>query len=199
MKAYAENIDSNYFNISIDGFSLIGEDISPNESFNRRETSRKNIIGGTQSVVRTNYIHKDFNFTAHLRIDPLYPDIYDETLQLWQSKTVEVISKELGGKFNAECIVKRKHDSPSYLTLDIQLIEIPEATSNIPNDTFAVPTDKITKSSTKDKNKNKKGKDKNKNKKGSKKHTKKTTKKSGKNSKKKNSKKKGSKITKVNK
>ena len=145
MEMYSEQIDSNHFNISIDGLQLIGEDISPNESFNRRETSRKNIIGGTQSVIRTNYIHRDFSFTSHLRVDPLYPDIYDTTFQLWQSKAVEVISKELGGKFNAECIVKKKHETPSYLTIEVQLIEIPSETSLIPDDVVKVPTDKITK------------------------------------------------------
>lgn len=196
MRAYAKDIDSKYFNVSIDGFSLIGEDISPNESFNRRETSRKNIIGGTQSVVRTNYIHRDFSFVSHLRTDPLYPDIYDETFRLWQSKPVEVISKELGGKFNAECIVKRKHETPSYLTIEVQLIEIPDATSLIPDDAFIVPTDKVTKTSSKDTKKDTKKT----NKKTDKKNTKKTTKKSGKDSKKKkNTKQKGSKITKVNK
>lgn len=196
MSAYAKDIDSKYFNVSIDGFSLIGEDISPNESFNRRETSRKSIIGGTQSVVRTNYIHRDFSFVSHLRIDPLYPDIYDETFQVWQSKPVEVISKELGGKFNAECIVKRKHETPSYLTIEVQLIEIPDATSLIPDDSFVVPTDKVTKTSTKNTKKDTKKT----NKKTDKKNTKKTTKKSGKDSKKKkNKKQKGSNITKVNK
>lgn len=190
MKMYSEKINANHFNISIDGLQLIGEDISPNESFNRRETSRKHIIGGTQSVIRTNYIHRDFSFTCHLRIDPLYPDIYDSTFKLWQSKPVEVISKELGGKFNAECIVKKKHETPAYLTVEVQLIEIPGETSLIPNDAVKVPTDKITKSSTKDKNKD------------SKKDTKKTTKNTKKTTKKgkgKTNTKKGNKITKVKK
>lgn len=191
MEMYSEKINANQFNISIDGLQLIGEEISPNESFNRRETSRKHIIGGTQSVIRTNYIHRDFSFTCHLRIDPLYPDIYDSTFQLWQSKPVEVISKELGGKFNAECVIKKKHETPAYLTIEVQLIEIPE-TSLIPNDSVKVPTDKITKTSTKNKNKGSTNKN-------TKKDTKKTTKKTTKKGNSKKGSKKGNKITKVKK
>lgn len=167
MEMYNEKVDSNHFNVSIDGLQLVGEEITPNESFNRRETSRKNIIGGTQSVIRTGYIQRDFTFKSHLRVDPDYPDVYDSTFKLWQSKPVEVISKEMGGKFNAECIVKKLHETPAYLTIEVQLIEIPDETSLIPNDVVKTPTDKITKTSTKDKNKDKKDK----------KSTKKTTKK----------------------
>ena len=144
MQMYDDRIDSKLFNICIDGFPLIGEELSPNESFNRRETSRKNIIGGTQTVMRTSYVHRDFSFVAHVRTDPEYPDVYDETFKLWQSKEVEVISKEMGGKFGAECIVKKKHETPNFLTLEIQLIEIPGSTSLIPDDEFIVPTDKVT-------------------------------------------------------
>ena len=153
MDMYSDSIDSKFFNVSIDGLSLIAEDLSPNESYNRRETARHNIIGGTQAVIRTTYVHRDFSFTSHVRVDPLYPDVYDETFKLWQSKPVEVISKEMGGKFNAACIIKKTHETPSYLKLDIQLSEIPDETSLIPNDTISVPTDKVTKSDKKDKKK----------------------------------------------
>lgn len=171
MKMYRKDIDSNLFNVSIDGYDLIAEDFSPSESFNRRDTSRHNIIGGTQTVMRTTYIPRDISFVAHVLIDPLFPDVYDDILKVWMSKPVEVISKELGGKFKAECIVKKTHEKPNYLKLDIQLIEIP-GKSLIPNDEFKVPSAKITvKSEKNDKNKNKnKDKDKNKGK-----NTRKTT------------------------
>lgn len=181
MNMYSDAIDSKLFNVSIEGFPLIAEELSPNESFNRRETARHNIIGGTQSVVRTTYVPRDFSFVAHVRVDPLYPDVYDDTFELWQSKPVEVVSKEMGGKFNAECIIKKIHGTPAYLKLEIQLKEIPDAVSLIPNDIVKVPTDKITKTSTK-KNKPKTS-------------SKKTTKKSNTKTKKK----KGNNITKVNK
>lgn len=183
MNMYSSTVDPKMFNITIDGFPLIVEDPSPNESFNRRETSRHNIIGGTQWVARTTYVPIDFTFTTHVRVDPLYPDIYDSTFQLWMSKTVEVVSRELGGvgKFNAECKVKKTHSSPSFLTLEIQLIEIPGDKSNIPNDEFIVPTDQITTTTVSKSDKTKKN---------SKKDTKKNKKtKKGKNGKK------GSKIT----
>lgn len=167
---YSSNIDSNLFDLTIDGFPLIIEEPSPDESFNRRETARHNIIGGTQWVAKTTYVPVDVSFTTHVRIDPLYPDIYDSTFRLWMSKPVEVISKEFGGKFKAECIVKKTHESPSFLTLEIHLIEIPDKT-RIPNDEFVVPTDVITtevKSTGKNDKKNNK-KDSKKNKKNNKK------------------------------
>lgn len=185
MQAYDSKIDPKYFNVTIDGFPLIAYDHQPSESYNRRETSRKNIIGGTQDVIRTNYVPIDVTFSAKLRIDPLYPDVYDSTLQLWMSKAVEVESREFGGKFKAECIVKRTHETPGYLVLEIQLIEIPTENSRIPGDTFKVPTDKITKTTVTSKGK----KDKK-----NKKNTKKTTKKTNKNKK---GKSKGGKITKT--
>ncbi|MBR0369159.1 MAG: hypothetical protein IJH63_00380 [Methanobrevibacter sp.] len=158
-----DNLDSKLFNISIDGLDLIGESFSPSESYNRRELSRHTIIGGTQKVIRTTYVQRDFTFNTHVRIDPLYPDIYDSTFRLWMSKPVEVVSKELGGKFNAECTVKKTHENPSSLSLEIHLIEIPDENSLIPNDNFIVPYDKIlpkvkvtTKDSSKSKDKSKK-------------------------------------------
>lgn len=191
MQMYSPKIDSKYFNVTIDGLDLIGRDFSPSESFNRRETSRHAIIGGTQNVMRTTYVPRDFTFTCKLQIDPLYPDIYDSTFELWMSKPVEVISRELGGGlFKAECKVKRIHETPAYITVEIQLIEIPEVKSNIPNDDFKVLTDKVTTSNTK------KGKGKGTSKKGSNKSSKKTTKKTKKSTSK-NKKKKGSKITKT--
>jgi len=183
MAMYDSTINPDEFNITIDGFPLIVEnDPSPNESFNRRETARHDIIGGTQWVARTTYVPIDVTFNTHVRIDPYYPDIYDSTFKLWMSKPVEVISREFGGKFMAECVVKKTHSSPAFLTLEIHLTEIPGSKSNIPGDEFVVPTDKITTNiSTTGKGNSKKSK--------------KTTKKNK--TKKKKSKKKGSKITKT--
>ncbi len=186
MAAYDNKINSKFFNVTIDGFPLIGYDHSPSESYNRRETSRKNIIGGTQDVMRTSYVPVDITFKAKFRIDPLYPDVYDSTFRLWMSKSVEVESREFGGKFKAECIVKRTHETPSYLTLEIQLIEIPD-TSRIPGDDYIVATDQITKTVITSKGKTSR--------KNSRKNSKKTSKKSKNKKNKKN--KKGGKITKT--
>ena len=181
---YHDHIKSSDYNLSIDGLDIIVEEITPNESFNRRETSRKSIIGGTQTVIRTNYLPRDYNVVCHFLIDPLYPDVYDNIFREWQSKPVEVISKDMGGKFNAECMLKKSpSDSPNYLRVEIQLVEIPSDKSLIPNDAVKIPTgSKIKVTSTRKTNK-------------------KSNKKSNKNSNKKNknNKKKGGKVTKTNK
>ncbi len=148
MEMYREKIDNDFFNISIDGLDLIAEDIIVNESFNRRETIRKNIIGGTQHVIRGGYLPRDFTIHTHVLVDPLFPDVYDSTFQEWHSKPVEVISRELGGKFDAEVIVKRTHDAPNYLKLDIHIVEIPSSTSNIPNDSMKVKSDELKETTT---------------------------------------------------
>ena len=157
---YDSKVNKDYYNVSIEGYDMIAETITANESYNRRETGRKNIIGGTQAVIRTNYIHRDYSFTTHLLIDPLYPDVYDDIFKEWMSKPVEVISKHMGGKFNAEVIVKKLNDkvSPNYLSIEIQVLEIPDVESLIPNDKFKSPANKkskVTVKSTKGKNKNK--------------------------------------------
>lgn len=180
---YSDKVDTDYFNLSVDGYDIIAEDINPNESYNRRETVRKNIIGGTQQVIRGGYIHRDWTITTHFLIDPLFPDVYDDIIREWQSKPVEVISKELGGKFNAEIIIKKHHESPNYLKIEMQIIEIPTNETLIPNDSMKIPTDElVTVSSSKDTNNNKK--------------TTKTTKTSNKTNTKKN---KGSNVTKTKK
>lgn len=142
MARYSKNVKETDYNLSIDGIDIIVEEYTPNESFNRRETSRKAIIGGTQQVIRTNYLPRDYSVTTHFIIDPSYPDVYNKMFREWQSKPVEVISRLMGGKFNAECIVKTTQDSPNYLKVEIQLVEIPEK-SLIPNDELQIPTDKI--------------------------------------------------------
>lgn len=184
MDMYDSTINPDTFNITIDGFPLIVEvDPSPSESYNRRETARHNIIGGTQWVARTTYVPIDVTFTTHVRVDPYYPNIYDPTFKLWMSKPVEVMSKEFG-EFKAECKVKKTHSSPAFLTLEIQLIEIPGTKSKIPGDEFVVPDDVIstTKITSKSTRKGKTGK-----------NGKKSSKKNKKD--KKNKKNKGSKIT----
>lgn len=188
---YHNHVATTDYNLSIDGLDIVAETITPSESFNRRETSRKSIIGGTQTVIRTNYIVRDFNVTCHFMIDPLYPDIYDNIFREWQSKPVEVICKEMGGKFNAECIIKKSVDkSPNFLKVEIHLVEIP-SDSLIPNDTFKLPSNDSGVTFIKSSKKQSKKSSKTTNKK-----SKKSKKSNSKNSKKKQ---KGSKITKTKK
>ena len=143
MAMYNNYVNDDDYNVTINGVDLIMEEFTPNENFNRRELSRKNIIGGTQTVVKGNYIVRDFNFTTHFIIDPNYPDAYDDMFREWLSKPVEVISRWMGGKFDAEINIKKYIDSPNYLRLEIQLTEVPEPESLIPNEDFEVPSDVI--------------------------------------------------------
>ncbi len=140
---YTSKADSFFFNVSLDGYDMIMEDCTANSPYNRRETVRHTIIGGTQKVMRGGYVVRDYTFTTHILIDPDFPNVYDDIFREWQSKPVEVISKYMGGKFNAEVIIKKHpNDSPNYLTLEIQVIEIPDK-SLIPNDEVELPVDKI--------------------------------------------------------
>lgn len=183
-----ENTDD--FNITLDGYQMIMEECTPNEAFNRRETIRHNIIGGTQTVMRGNYLPRDYTFTTHFLVDPNHPDVYDSIIREWQSRPVTVVSKYMGGKFDAEVIIKKSPcTSPNYLAMEIQVIEIPGSKSLIPNDDFIIPGDKVVPISVSSAKKSKKT--------SSKKSSSKTVKKNS--SKKSSSKKKGGKITKTNK
>lgn len=131
------------FNIEIDGIPMFAEDVSSEESYNRRETNRVNILGGTQFVQRTNYIVRKFSFTTHLTCTPDRPDMYDKILADLCSKPCEVISPDMGGMFDAEIQIKKDHTGPRTLTLNITVTEIPKVESNIPNDSFTIPEDKL--------------------------------------------------------
>lgn len=187
-----ENIDNKHFNVSLDGYDMIMEELTPNESFNRRETIRHNILGGTQSVMRGNYLPRDYTFTTHLIIDADNPDVYDSVLREWQSKPVEVSSKFMGGKFKAEIIIKKSPTGmPNFLGLEVQVIEIPESKSLIPNESIVIPKKpkkNVTITSTKNKS-SKSSKKSNSKKSNSKKSSKKNNKKGSKITKTKNSKK----------
>ena len=138
---YDARIDNVNYNITIGGVDLIMEEPTVNEAYNRRDTSRHSIIGGTQHVIRTEYKVRDYSFKTHLRIDPLYPDIYNDMFKEWMSKSTEVISAYMGGKFDAEIIVKPVPKG-NYLEVDIQVIEIPTSVSTINHESIDAPSDK---------------------------------------------------------
>lgn len=142
MQLYDNKFNDN-FNMEIDGVTLFAESVSPEESYNRRETNTINILGGTQYTQRTTYVARKFSFTTHLIVEPDRPDIYDDLFREWMSKPCEVISPDLGGMFNASIIVKTEHTGPRTLTVTITVTEIPEETSNIPDDSFTIPEDKL--------------------------------------------------------
>ena len=162
--------------IEIMGIKFYAENITGDEPFNRRERNFTPIAGGTEEVTRGKYIHREYSFTTTVFFPSGRPDAYDDVFQEMMSKPVEVIGREFGN-FMAECVVKKIHSSPAFLTLEIQLTEIPGDKSNIPGDEFKAPTDVISTTTIKSKSTSK--------------NSKKTTKKTNK----KNNKKKGSKIT----
>ena len=142
-KLYEDKHDN--FNMQIEGYDIFAEEVTSDESFNRRETNRQYIMGGTQYVMRTNYIPRSYSFKTHLFIEPHRPDAYDSLFRDWCSRPVEIISPELGGKFKAELTIKREHRTPRMIEVTFQAVEVPERQSNIEDDFFLVPEDKITK------------------------------------------------------
>lgn len=141
MDKYSKSVDTSNYNITINGVDFIMEDPSPNQAYNTRELSRHDIIGGTQHTIRTTYKVRDFTFRLHLRIDPLHPDIYNSMFIGWINEPCEIICAYMGGKFNAEVSVKPVPVG-NYLEVDVQVIEIPETKSTIPNDSLDTPADK---------------------------------------------------------
>lgn len=143
-------IDKNYtnpnrtdVNMEIDGYKIFAEDVTSEESFNRRETNRQKIMGGTEFVSRTNYIPRYYEFTTHLFCPKDRPDAYDSLFRDWSSRPVQIVSPDLGGYFWAELHVQRHRVSPMMLEVNFTATEIPDTKTNIPGDSFTMPSDNI--------------------------------------------------------
>lgn len=130
-------------NIEIMGYPFFAESVSPNEAFRRREYNFNNLVGGTMKVSPGAYVPLDFSITTHVPVDPDRPDIHNSIFQEMMSQPVEVISPELGGRFNAIVIIKPSHDKLDYLKLDIGIREVPDAESLIPGEEFTVPASRV--------------------------------------------------------
>lgn len=131
--------------VEIDGYPFWAQEITANEAYNRRETNRQSILGGTEHVSRTSYVVRDYSFSTYVHIPEGSPDVYDDIFREMVSKPCEVVSPYMGGMFNAEVIIERtaEESSPEDLLLEIQVIEIPGSESNIPDDVVTVPEDKL--------------------------------------------------------
>lgn len=131
--------------VEIDGYPFYAEEITSNEPYNRRETNRQSILGGTEFVTRGKYIVRDFSFSTHIHIPEGRPDRFDDVFREMVRKPCEVISPYMGGKFNAEVIIEvnAEESSPEDLKLDIQVIEIPDVISNIPGEEQFIPADEL--------------------------------------------------------
>ena len=87
--------------IEIDGYPFYPEEITPQESYNRRELNRQSILGGTEKVTRGKYVVREFSFTTTIYIPDGHPETYDTIFQNMVSKPCEVISPYMGGRFDA--------------------------------------------------------------------------------------------------
>lgn len=135
-------------NVEINGYPFYAQEITPNESFNRRELNRHSLLSGTEKVTRGKYIVRDFTFTTYIHIPDGKPDSYDKIFKSMMNESATVISPYMGGSFKAEVIIKKiaEESSPLDLKLEIQVIEIPSK-SLISGDSFKVPaTKKVTNS-----------------------------------------------------
>lgn len=133
------NIPTEGSNLEIMGFPFFIENVSPGEAFRRREYNFNGIVGGTQKVTPGAYVGLDFSITTHVPIDPDRPDEHNSIFQEMMSKQVEVISPELGGRFNAIVVIKPEHDKLDHLKLTINIKEVPDSQSLIPGEEFTVP------------------------------------------------------------
>ena len=130
-------------NIEIDGYPFYAENISANEPYNRRETNRQPIIGGTEHVSRGKYVVRDYSFSTTIFVPDDRPDVHDNIFREMVSKQCEVISPSMGGKFMAEIKIEKDFEeaSPNHIKYDFQVIEVPGTESLIPGDTFIIPED----------------------------------------------------------
>ena len=136
------NIPTDGCNIEIMGFPFFAESISVNEAFRRREANFNNIVGGTMKVTQGAYVGLDFTVTTHVTIDPERPDEHNTVFQEMMSKPVEVISPEIGGRFNAIVVIKPERKALDWLELSISIKEVPDTASLIPGEEFIIPKTK---------------------------------------------------------
>ena len=124
-------------NIEIDEFPFYAEEITSTEPYNRRDLKRTKIKNGTEFVSSGDYIPREYSFKTSVEIPLERPDVHDEIFIEIMNHPAEVISPEMGGRFKAQVTIKKTHNgsTPTMLDLDITIKEIPERTSNIPDDT----------------------------------------------------------------
>ena len=140
------NVPTDGCNLEIMGYPFFAEEVSPNEAFRRREFNFNSLVGGTQKVTKGAYIGLDFSVVTHVFIDPDRPDEHNAIFQEMMSKPVEVVSPDLGGRFNAVVVIKPEREGVNTLKLTISVKEIPDKNSAIPGEEFTVPATKQVKS-----------------------------------------------------
>ena len=137
------NVPTDGCNMEIMGYPFFAENVSPNEAYRRREFNFNKVVGGTAKVNKGAYVGLDFNVTTHVWVDPDRPDEWNSIFQEMMSKPVEVISPELGGRFNAIVVIKPEHEKLDALKLTISIKEVPDSQSLIPGEEFTIPASRI--------------------------------------------------------
>ncbi len=119
-------------NVEINGFLFYAHEITPTESYSRREFNRTNILGGSTFVSKGAYVPKEFTFSADVDINPLKPDIYDKAFSYINNNPCTVTSRYMG-MFTAEVKISKTHNksSPANISLSISVKEIPETTVEV--------------------------------------------------------------------
>lgn len=142
--------------VKIMGVPFYAENINADEPVNRREREFTSILGGTERITQGKYVHREFSFTTTIFFPTGRPDVYDNIFMEMMSKTVEVISPYMGGKFQALIQINKTfpENSPNHMELDVTVTEVPDKKSRIPGESFTVPrakkiTSKVKKSSKK--------------------------------------------------
>lgn len=138
------HVHTNEHNVEIDGIPFFAKEIKGKESFNRRELKRTKIKGGTEHVVRGEYVPREYTFTTTIDVPQDSPDAFDDLFIDLMNKPCEVICPDMGGMFNAQITINRTHEeaSPDTIKLDVTVKEIPTS-SLIPDDDITKPVTEI--------------------------------------------------------
>lgn len=147
---YSENINSNSScnSVDIEGFLFFADEISPDNSYSKREYKRTSIMGGGEFVSRGVYQPKEFSFNSSLEVDPSEPYIYDRIFSLMENKPggCEIISPYTG-HFWGEVSINKTHPeaSPHIIEVEVKIKEIPKANANLYGDGIIdyPPVDKL--------------------------------------------------------
>ena len=143
MGMYDDIVEGVCENIKIMDQPFYAENIQADEPYNRRERNFNSILNGTEIVTQGQYVHREFSFTTTIYFPTGRPDAYDKLFEEMMSKPVEVISRYMGGKFNALVTIRKTNPeaSTNHMDLDVSIVEVPEVDSKIPGESkFIVPT-----------------------------------------------------------
>lgn len=124
---------TNHSGVEIDGFLFFPEEVGGDESYNRREFKRTDIMSGGQFMTRGKFVPRKFSFNTSLDIDPDNPDMYDKVFEIMENKVCEIVSPYMGGMFKGTVEIDKTHPkaSPGALKLSITIEEAvdPSATT----------------------------------------------------------------------